>query len=225
MESKISLKWSLFIVSIAVAACLSIIIFSMTFDLPDQNSLSKSTLPIKKKLQKDPVGSSIVPFVQGATFIKQTNLTNGEIGKPIRLKIPKINIDAHIENVGLTSEGAMDVPQSPENVAWLASGPRPGEKGISVIAGHFGWRNGILAAFDNLSGLRAGDKLYVEDNNGLTATFVVLELKIVLKDDDTSIVFESSDEKARLNLITCEGAWDKTDKSYSNRLVVFAERI
>jgi len=34
----------------------------------------------------------------------------------------------------------------------------------------------------------------------------------------------SSDAKAHLNLITCEGVWDKVSKSYSKRLVVFTDR-
>jgi len=38
-------------------------------------------------------------------------------------------------------------------------------------------------------------------------------------------VFTSSDGKAHLNLITCDGIWDKNAAQYSERLVVFADRV
>ena len=38
----------------------------------------------------------------------------------------------------------------------------------------------------------------------------------------TGLIFNQAD-KARLNLITCDGTWVKGDKTYSERLVVFAE--
>src|SRR3989338_7815462 len=53
---------------------------------------------------------------------------------PVRLKVPKINIDATIEYVGLTPQGAMGVPRGPVNVAWYQLGPRPGEEGSAVLA-------------------------------------------------------------------------------------------
>jgi len=42
--------------------------------------------------------------------------------------------------------------------------------------------------------------------------------------DDASIVFDSNDQKAHLNLITCEGIWDEVKKTYPQRLVIFADR-
>jgi hypothetical protein len=36
-------------------------------------------------------------------------------------------------------------------------------------------------------------------------------------------LFLGSNDKAHLNLITCDGVWDVTKKSYSKRLVVFAD--
>ncbi|HUX35926.1 MAG TPA: sortase [Candidatus Paceibacterota bacterium] len=143
---------------------------------------------------------------------------------PIRLKIPKINVDAPIISVGITSDGTMGVPKGPAEVAWFDLGPRPGEVGSAVIAGHFGpWKSGGGSVFDDLNKLSKGDKLYVDDGNGTTFIFVVREIRILGKNDDGSVVFNSSDGKAHLNLVTCEGTWDKVLKTYSNRLVVFAD--
>jgi len=146
------------------------------------------------------------------------------IGLPVRLKIPSINIDAPIEHMGLTSDGAMDVPKDPFNVAWFNLGPRPGEKGSAVIAGHYGWKNNTSAVFDNLYKLIVGDKIYIEDEKGVITTFVVHEIQTYDKDDATLDVFMSDDDKSHLNLITCTGVWNKAEKIYSKRLVVFTNK-
>lgn len=145
-------------------------------------------------------------------------------GLPVNLKIPAINVDAAIESVGITSKGEMDVPKSPANAAWYNRGPRPGEKGSSVIDGHSGYKDNIPAIFDNLSKLRSGDKIYLKDEKGVTNIFVVRVSRDYDPKADASGVFHSSDGKAHLNLITCEGVWDNTKKSYSSRLVVFADK-
>jgi len=65
------------------------------------------------------------------------------LGIPARLKIPKIKVDIALEQVGLTSQGAVDVPKGHSNGAWFNLGPRPGNIGSAVIVGHYGyWKNG-----------------------------------------------------------------------------------
>jgi LPXTG-site transpeptidase (sortase) family protein len=145
-------------------------------------------------------------------------------GLPLRLKIPKINVDAAIEYVGLTPDGAMDIPKSPDEVVWFELGQRPGENGSAVIAGHYGWKDGKAAAFDNLDQLRKGDKLYIEDDKGVIISFVVRESRKYDPSADASEVFSLNDGKSHLNLITCEGVWNKDSGSYSQRLVVFTDK-
>lgn len=145
-------------------------------------------------------------------------------GLPIRLKIPAINVDSAIESVGLTTDGAMDVPKKQDDVAWFQLGQRPGENGSAVIAGHYGWKSKKKSAFDNLHKLRAGDKVYVEDGDGYTIIFVVSGNKRYLENANSTEIFNSNDGKAHLNLITCEGEWNKVSKSYPNRLVIFADK-
>jgi LPXTG-site transpeptidase (sortase) family protein len=146
-------------------------------------------------------------------------------GLPVRLKIPKINVDAVVEYVGLTSQGDMGAPKGPDGVAWYKLGPRPGDNGSAVMAGHYGrWKNGQGSVFDNLSKLIKGDNLYVIDEKGATTTFVVRELRTYNPNDDHAEVFISKDGKAHLSLITCEGVWNEAQKTYSNRLVVFTDK-
>lgn len=145
-------------------------------------------------------------------------------GLPMRIKIPKINLNAEIEYVGLTPNGEMDTPESTSNVGWYEAGVPPGEQGSAVIAGHYGWGDGEASAFDELHKLRVGDRFTIEDDAGGIITFVVRANKRYDPGDDASDVFTSTDGRAHLNLITCEGDWNPVSKSYSKRLVVFADR-
>lgn len=165
-------------------------------------------------------GSSLL--IENVAALSNQEQTN--VALPVRLKIPVIGVDTVVIPVGLTSDGAVGIPKGPVDVAWFNLGPRPGEIGSSAIVGHYGWKNNMPAIFDNLHKLRVGDKVSVLDEKGLTTTFVVREIRIYGKDDVASDVFISSDGKAHLNLITCTGTWNKAEKTYSNRLVVFTDR-
>jgi sortase A len=146
-------------------------------------------------------------------------------GLPVRLKIPTIEVDATVEQVGLTPKGEMDTPKDPAEVAWLNLGARPGENGSAVITGHYGtWKNGSGSVFDNLHKLKKGDNVYMEDEKGETISFIVRESRSYEPSADASDVFSSDDEGSHLNLITCEGTWNKDLKSYSERLVIFTDK-
>lgn len=146
-------------------------------------------------------------------------------GLPIRLIIPAINVNASFDYVGLTPDGVMDITNNPRDVVWYELGPRPGDNGSAVIAGHYGqWRNGAESVFDDLDKLRPGDVLYVQDEKGSTTTFVVRALRTYAASEDATSVFGSGDGKAHLNLVTCAGTWSTVTQSYSQRLVVFTDK-
>jgi len=168
--------------------------------------------------------SYLVPLDIGRKSI--TSEESGVIDEesPKYLMIPRINIDTLVEPIGLTIDGAMDVPQNPDNVGWLVSGIHPGDIGSAVMTGHFGWKNSVPAVFDNLYLLKKGDLIYIENGRGVVVTFVVRESRTYDSTDDASEVFISDDGISHLNLITCQGFWNKDLKSYSQRLVVFADK-
>jgi LPXTG-site transpeptidase (sortase) family protein len=169
------------------------------------------------------VQNSLAPFTANITTLYEQEKVNS--GLPMYLKIPRINIDTALEFVGLTYQGAVDVPKDPINAAWFNLGPRPGDNGSAIITGHYGiWKNGKRSVFNNLYKLRKGDKLYIEDDKGVIISFVVRESRRYDSNADASDVFVSSDGKAHLNLITCEGVWNRVSKSYSERLVVFTDK-
>lgn len=220
MQTKLSIHWSLFIISVVGILCSSAIIFFPPLDLSAQSSSLTPTAPTNSQAPKNVVTIVSVEPHQAITVPKAANTR-----RAIRLKIPKINVDAAVGPVGLTLEGAMDAPKGPTDVAWFERGPRPGEKGSAVITGHYGrWENGTKSVFDNLNRLKPGDTLSIEDAQGVTISFVVRELRLYNQNDDAADVFGSSDGKAHLNLIACAGVWDKVKKIYPDRLVVFTDK-
>lgn len=202
MHSKILSKRELVIVSIIGLIPLTVFLLNFISPGPIQNKASL-------------FGENTI------TLLQQSRVRSG---LPVRLKIPGININTALEFVGLTPDGAMDIPKSQDAVAWFELGPRPGETGSAVIAGHYGWQNNKASAFDYLHKLRPGDKLYIVDDKGAIISFVVRESRSYDPNADTAAVFDSNDEKSHLNLITCEGVWNKISQSYPKRLVVFTDK-
>lgn len=143
------------------------------------------------------------------------------ITSPVRLIIPKVNVDASIIYVGLTSKGAMEVPNNAVDVGWFKFGSRPGEKGSAVIAGHFDGQNGEAGVFTHLNKLTAGDRIYIQNDNGTMTLFTVRESRTY--DPGYAEEVFSANDGIHLNLVTCDGLWDGVKKNYSKRLVVFAD--
>lgn len=146
-------------------------------------------------------------------------------GLPVRLKIPVIGVDSAIEDALITPDGRMDVPEGSKNVAWFSLGPHPGEEGSAVIGGHFGISNGVKFVFYDLDKIVVGDKIYIEDDKGDVLAFQVRSIELFDRNSDSTTVFSSNDGLAHLNLITCEGIWNKINLSYPKRRVIFSDLI
>lgn len=140
---------------------------------------------------------------------------------PVRLVIPKIGINATITDIGLTSSGNMEAPNTNDIAGWYKYGPKPGNDGSAVLGGHFGV--GEQAIFTDLNQLDKGDTLSIIDDQGQRASFVVREVRTYAQDSQPNEVFNSL-MGAHLNLITCDGAWESEKRTYSQRLVIFTDR-
>jgi sortase (surface protein transpeptidase) len=175
------------------------------------NSLEKPT----------PTVIAVVSPALPVTLFDQKKTT---AGLPVSLRIPRIGIDTKVEHLGMTPAGEMAAPQEDQDVAWFDLGPRPGDTGSAVIAGHLDGRGGKLAVFDKLSELSPGDNLSVEDDQGKTISFTIRSKHLYASGEIVPKVF-SSESGTHLNLITCAGTWDASRKSYSQRLVIFADIV
>ncbi|MDZ4786752.1 MAG: class F sortase [bacterium] len=147
-----------------------------------------------------------------------------DVSTPVSFTIPKLNVrSVTVESVGLDKEGKMDIPKDENNVAWYNLGSKPGERGNSVIAAHYDKKSGEPAVFYEINKLQKGDELKVKAKDGQEYTYAVTEVKSYELADFPLIEVFGVGDRARLNLITCEGNYDKASKLYSHRLVVYSE--
>jgi sortase A len=143
---------------------------------------------------------------------------------PKELVIPAIHVDAPVEHVGTTSDGAMDAPHEWNDVAWFDQGFRPGEPGSAVIAGHLDSTTD-RAVFWDLRLLKAGDTVQVKDDDGSQLTFQVQDSEIYAFNQAPLQKIFGGGTQAMLNLVTCNGVFDRGAKNYDKRLVVYAKEI
>lgn len=143
---------------------------------------------------------------------------------PVVLTIPKLGVNAGVEQVGLDNQQRMDVPKDPMNVGWYKYGPVPGQAGNAVMDGHLDSDTGP-AVFFRLQHLVAGDIFTVTNAVGKTSRFRITSIDNYIFDQvPMDQVFGPADIP-RLNLITCGGSFDRASKNYSHRLVVYSEKI
>jgi len=224
MPRKIShqMKVRILAVLVMIFAALSLM-FSDIF----RDDVPVSPVPVKEEVYLNPVVMSQESTTEvDESLSVPTHPLGAEesIGVPVRIRIPSIALNAPVEKVALTKTGLMDVPKLQFDAGWYKLGPRPGEIGSAAIDGHVDWVNGSAAVFVNLHKLKAGDLVEVQDDKGAIITFVVRESRRYDPTANATDVFISKDGKAHLNIITCDGAWDKTANQYSKRLVVFTDR-
>lgn len=148
---------------------------------------------------------------------------------PLELRIPRIDVEANVQIVGLTELGQMDVPKGEsryEDVGWYSLGAKPGEVGVAVMDGHLDTYSLISpGVFRDIDKLVVGDIVEVVDDRGSVFRFRVTGSKEFAAGDETTDVFTSTSGKAHLNLITCSGDWKQSERQYDRRLVVFTELI
>lgn len=143
--------------------------------------------------------------------------------EPTQLAIPALGITSSVESVGQTKTGDMESPKARNVTGWYKFGYLPGSLGNSVIAGH-SWHVQGRGVFASLGKLTVGDHLKLTTRSSMQ-TYAVTGTKTLPNDHTlTDDIFGPSD-KARLNLITCTGAWDKQTQRYADRLVVFSEFV
>lgn len=172
------------------------------------------------------INGKVVPPTQVTNTIVSAPIPQQQIviAKPAKLIIPELNVDAVVEEVGLDEKGRMDVPKDVYNVGWYKDRARPGELGSAAIDGHLDTPTGSPSVFFDLTKLKKGSVINIETQTGEIIEFKVVEgISYKLEEFPADFIFNRKDGKY-LNLITCAGAWDKDNKNYSERYVVFAEK-
>ena len=140
---------------------------------------------------------------------------------PAALDIPSIGVRTELETLRLDGNGELRPPSDAYKAGWYAGGPRPGEVGPAVIAGHRDAKVG-QAVFWKLGSLRPGDPITVRGERGAVTAFRVVSVERYSRDAfPTQRVYGPTQEPA-LRLITCAGPYDHRRARYRENVVVFA---
>lgn len=109
---------------------------------------------------------------------------------PQQILVRDVGLDAHVQPVGVTEEGALAVPADPAVAGWYRFGPAPGSShGSSVLAGHVDSDTGDLGEFAALYDVEPGDQVEVRRADADPVLYRVTARSTVPKDDLPSATF------------------------------------
>ncbi|HEY6743666.1 MAG TPA: class F sortase [Lapillicoccus sp.] len=141
---------------------------------------------------------------------------------PTRIAVERLGIDMTVEPQGVTPDGQMALPASPEVAGWYRFGSTPDDAaGATVLAAHVDSKTGI-GPFVRLGSARAGDKVDVWVGGERRAYRVTQVYRVDKTRVDGDGLFAVSGPP-RLHLVTCTGAY-VPGSGYTDNLVVVADR-
>ena len=168
-----------------------------------------------------PAAGDAVPAGTWPTSVAWPTADAPRAAAPVALTIPAIGVRTGLVRLGRTTSGALQVPDSFAVAGWYDLGPRPGEPGPAVIAGHVDSVFGP-AVFYRLGDLRTGDRVYVRRTDGSVVVFSVTGILMYPKDEFPAASVYGPVTGPQLRLITCGGTFDYARHSYLSDVVVYA---
>jgi sortase (surface protein transpeptidase) len=143
----------------------------------------------------------------------------------VAVSIPAIDASSNLLHLGLRPDGTAEVPEDFDLASWYDLGGRPGGSGLpTAILGHVDSTTGP-AIFFRLRDLRPGDEVEITLDDGTVAVYAVTGTEEYPKDQfPTAAVFGATREDV-VRLVTCSGDFDRGARSYTDNLVVDAERV
>ena len=178
--------------------------------------------PVQSVAAAPPAGTTTKAEVRSDASRAVAAAPSGDVARPVRVRIPELNIDAALDPLHLDAKQVL-VPPEYGRAGWYEDGPEPGEAGRAVVAGHVDSKTGpdVFAA---LHRARKGDRILVKLADGSTVRFAVDRVETHAQDDfPTAQVYGGPRQRAELRLITCTGAY--VGGRYQDNLIVFATRI
>lgn len=144
---------------------------------------------------------------------------------PRQLIIAKISVDANVHPVGIAPDGTIGAPTNAWDVGWYTKSALPGKPGSLLLDGHVNDTINSPGVFAKLFTLQQGDEIIIEKGNKATLTYRVTNVaQISLKDVSMKDLLAGPESREQLVLITCGGKYSKESQTYSDRVIVQAQR-
>lgn len=146
----------------------------------------------------------------------------GNLARPARIDIPALGVSSPIDPVGIAPTDEMEIPDDIRRIGWFEPGVIPGRNGTAVLSGHVDSRTQGRGAFYRLRELDVDDTVTITHADGDQRTWRVAARTSYGKDElPIGDIFVRGGEP-RLALITCDGSFDATTRSYQDNVVVYA---
>lgn len=141
---------------------------------------------------------------------------------PTAISIPAIGVHHSLMQLGLNSDGTLQVPPltEPGIPGWYRSSPTPGQVGPAVIVGHIDGTTGAEGVFYNLGALRPGDTVQVTRSDNTVAVFRIDSVDKYAKSSFPTLTVYGNTTNPQLRLITCAGPFE--NQHYQDDIVVYA---
>jgi hypothetical protein len=143
--------------------------------------------------------------------------------EPIRLNIPRLEIDVAVVPTGVAPDGQMALPERVDQVGWYRFGPAPGTStGSAVLAGHVDSRIYGVGPLSRLSSAQPGDEIAVHRQDGSVVTHRVVSVAQVDKRGLPVDQLFARDGAPTLRILTCGGPYSP-GAGYRDNVVVTAQ--
>ncbi|WP_445155877.1 class F sortase [Arthrobacter sp. Hor0625] len=141
---------------------------------------------------------------------------------PRLLTVAGTTIRMRIVEVGVSPDGAMQIPDPFEEAGWYRFGPAPGAAaGAAVLAAHVDTTS-EAAPFSQLKTLPPGTLVTVDRQGAPPVRFRVVRVELMAKDAfDGAAVFRRGGPH-ELKLVTCGGRWLDEQQNYGDNVIVTA---
>lgn len=146
------------------------------------------------------------------------------VADPVAVALPGLGLRSELDHLRLQPTGELEAPRRWHVAGWYVGGPRPGQRGPAVIAGHVDGPGGP-AVFWRLREVRLGDRVEVTRADGTTAAFAVTRTLVVPKSGFPTDEVYGPTPHPELRLITCTGPFDRRSGHYVDNLIVFATEV
>jgi len=143
----------------------------------------------------------------------------------VRLVVPKAKVNHRLVTKGLTARREMEDPGGKDDVAWYDFSTLPGLGSNAVLSGHVDWFTGERGVFWFLRDLKEGDDAEIVYSDGLVVKYRVTRVAVYGTNDAPVAEITGPTTGDILTMITCDGVFQRASGDYTQRRVVWAERV